>query len=251
MKKPFRIISALIIMLMCFTCVSSALNEGEGEPSVNEAQQEATAQTPAPTEAPAPSEETQPAAAQTQSGQTAAKASSNAVLSSLQVVGITESGEIAEVSLSPEFNARTRTYTASVPFEVVRLEIKASADDSKARISIPSGYLTLDVGANKSFVYVTAQNGNRLTYQINTERAEEPVTVTEGALAVIETVSETEAVTEEAATVPFEDRIAVESDNTGLNKYTKLGIVFCVSGVLLVIIAVTVLLKKRRAVRED
>lgn len=247
MKKPFKIITLIMIMLMSFSVVSSAAPEGEGEAQPPETQQQETQpenQTPAP--APAPQ---QPAANQ-QGGQ-ANNRSSNANLSSLTVVGKTETGESVNVTLSPEFKSGTRTYSASVPFEVVRLEISATAADGKAKINIPEGYLSLDVGENKSLIYVTAENGTRRTYQINTQRAEQAETTTEEQTTVPETVSETQPVTEAAATVPIENQVAVPSEDAGLNKYTKLGIVFGVSGILLVVIAVAVLLKKRRMSEDD
>lgn len=249
MKKPFKIITLIMIMLMSFSVVSSAAPEGEGEAQPPETQQQETQpenQTPAPAPAPQPQ---QPAANQ-QGGQ-ANNRSSNANLSSLTVVGKTETGESVSVTLSPEFKSGTRTYSASVPFEVVKLEISATAADGKAKINIPEGYLSLDVGENKSLIYVTAENGTRRTYQINTQRAEQAETTTEEQTTVPETVSETQPVTEAAATVPIEEQVAVPSEDAGLNKYTKLGIVFGVSGILLVVIAVAVLLKKRRISEVD
>lgn len=247
MKKPFKIITLIMIMLMCFSVISSAAPEDETQPPETQ-QQETQPDNQTPSLDPAP-EPQQPAANQ-QGGQ-ANNRSSNANLSSLTVVGKTETGESVNVTLSPEFKSGTRTYSASVPFEVVRLEITAVAADGKAKINIPEGYLSLDVGANKSFVYVTAENGTRRTYQINIQRAEQAQTTAEEQTTVPETVSETQPVTEAAATVPIEEQIAVPSDDAGLNKYTKLGIVFGVSGILLVVIAVAVIFKKRKASEVD
>ncbi len=239
MKKAFKIITLLMIMLMCFSVIASAVNDGESETQQQEVQTDAQN-----TQSDASPSETQ----QSDADQTSVQAdnrSSNANLSSLDVVGKTETGESVSVTLSPEFKSGTRTYTASVPFEVVRLEITVSAADSKAKINIPEGYLTLDVGANKSFVYVTAENGVRRTYQINTQRAEQAETAAEEQTTVPETAIETQPVTEAAATVPIEEQAAVPGEDAGLNKYIKLGIVFGVSGILLVAIAVAVLVKKR------
>ena len=105
------------------------------------------------------------------------KKSSNSNLASLSVVGKRQDGSSVEIQLSPEFKRSTRTYSISVPYDVVSLEINAVAADGKARIDIPQGYLTLDVGSNKSFVYVIAENGARRTYQINSVRASEETTV--------------------------------------------------------------------------
>ncbi len=245
MKKPFKIITLIMIILMSLSVVSFAAPEGETQsPETQQQETQPDNQTPSPEPAPQ-----QPAANQ-QGGQ-ANNRSSNANLSSLTVVGKTETDESISVALSPEFKSGTRTYSASVPFEVVRFEITATAADGKAKINIPEGYLSLDVGSNKSLIYVTAENGTRRTYQINTQRAEQAETAAEEQTTVPETVSETQSVTEAAATVPIENQVAVPSEDAGLNKYTKLGIVFGVSGALLVVIAVAVLFKKRRMSEDD
>lgn len=177
------------------------------------------------------------------------KKSSNSDLASLSVVGKRQDGSSVEIQLSPEFRRSTRTYSISVPYDVVSLEINAVAADGKSRIDIPKGYLTLDVGSNKSFVYVIAENGARRTYQINSVRASEettvPVeTVTAEPQTQAQPTTEPQAVnnvtqTEAASTVP------VEIENTH-SVYYKLAIAFGVVGLALLVVAVVLLYRNKR-----
>ena len=177
------------------------------------------------------------------------KKSSNSDLASLSVVGKRQDGSSVEIQLSPEFRRSTRTYSISVPYDVVSLEINAVAADGKARIDIPQGYLTLDVGSNKSFVYVIAENGARRTYQINSVRASEettvPVeTVTAEPQTQAQPTTEPQAVnnvtqTEAASTVP------VEIENTH-SVYYKLAIAFGAIGLILLVVAVVLFYRNKR-----
>ena len=177
------------------------------------------------------------------------KKSSNSDLASLSVVGKRQDGSSVEIQLSPEFKRSTRTYSISVPYDVVSLEINAVAADGKARIDIPQGYLTLDVGSNKSFVYVIAENGARRTYQINSVRASEettvPVeTVTAEPQTQAQPTTEPQAVnnvtqTEAASTVP------VEIENTH-SVYYKLAIAFGAIGLILLVVAVVLFYRNKR-----
>lgn len=177
------------------------------------------------------------------------KKSSNSDLASLSVVGKRQDGSSVEIQLSPEFKRSTRTYSISVPYDVVSLEINAVAADSKSRIDIPQGYLTLDVGANKSFVYVIAENGARRTYQINSVRASEettvPVeTVTAEPQTQAQPTTEPQAAnnitqTEAASTVP------VEIENTH-SVYYKLAIAFGAIGLILLVVAIALFYRNKR-----
>lgn len=177
------------------------------------------------------------------------KKSSNSDLASLSVVGKRQDGSSVEIQLSPEFKRSTRTYSISVPYDVVSLEINAVAADGKARIDIPQGYLTLDVGSNKSFVYVIAENGARRTYQINSVRASEETTVpvetvtaepqTQAQPTTEPQTADNVTQTEAASTVP------VEIENTH-SVYYKLAIAFGVTGLILLVVAIALFYRNKR-----
>ncbi len=177
------------------------------------------------------------------------KKSSNSNLASLSVVGKRQDGSSVEIQLSPEFKRSTRTYSISVPYDVVSLEINAVAADGKARIDIPQGYLTLDVGSNKSFVYVIAENGARRTYQINSVRASEETTVpvetvtaepqTQAQPTTEPQTADNVAQTEAASTVPVE----IESTHS---VYYKLAIAFGAIGLILLVVAVVLFYRNKR-----
>ena len=93
----------------------------------------------------------------------AAPLSTNALLSSMTV---------SNATISPAFNKDTTSYTASVPFTVSRLEVAATAEDSKAKVAI-SGQ-NLAVGVNTVSVVVTAENGSKKTYSISVTREQDP-----------------------------------------------------------------------------
>lgn len=91
--------------------------------------------------------------------------SNNANLSSLKVSG----GD-----LTPGFNKNTTTYSMTVPFSVSSLDIKANAEDSKAKVSI-SGNNNLPAEATtRVLVTVTAENGSTKVYAINVTREKDP-----------------------------------------------------------------------------
>ena len=100
----------------------------------------------------------------TYSAKIAAPKSGNAALGSLSV---------KDVTLSPAFNADTTTYTASVPFSVSKLDIKATAADSKATVTVSGNNLTPGATTNVT-VTVTAENGAKKTYTIKVTRAQDP-----------------------------------------------------------------------------
>lgn len=72
--------------------------------------------------------------------------------------------------LSPAFSPSTTYYTTSVDADVENLVINAVANDSNAKVSVK--YANLDMGANKTYVIVTAQNGETKTYTIATTRGD-------------------------------------------------------------------------------
>ncbi len=80
---------------------------------------------------------------------------------------------VSNATISPAFSATTTSYTAEVPFEVSKLDVKATAADSKARVSINSPNLTPN-GVTNVTITVTAENGSTKTYTIAVRRAQDP-----------------------------------------------------------------------------
>ncbi|WP_261302058.1 S-layer homology domain-containing protein [Paenibacillus andongensis] len=99
-------------------------------------------------------------------------ASSNANLSSMAVSGLT---------LSPSFDTRTFSYTASVANGVTLATVTPTISDSNATVKVnrtavtsglSSGAISLNVGINPITVVVTAQDGKTTqTYTVNVIRA--------------------------------------------------------------------------------
>lgn len=84
-----------------------------------------------------------------------------------------ESLTVSNATISPAFNANTTSYTANVPFSVSKLDVKAKAADSKAKVNISSPDLTPDGDTNVT-VTVTAENGSKKTYTIKVHREKDP-----------------------------------------------------------------------------
>ena len=80
---------------------------------------------------------------------------------------------VSNATISPAFSAGTTNYTASVPFEVSKLNVSATATDGKAKVSVNSPTLTPN-GTTKVTVTVTAENGAKKTYTISVKRAQDP-----------------------------------------------------------------------------
>lgn len=80
---------------------------------------------------------------------------------------------VNNATISPAFSAGTTSYTASVPFEVSKLNVSATAADGKAKVSVNSPNLTPN-GTTKVTVTVTAENGAKKTYTISVKRAQDP-----------------------------------------------------------------------------
>lgn len=93
------------------------------------------------------------------------KKSSNATLGSLV---------ISAGTLSPEFSAATKDYTATVDYSCSSLAVTANPADSKASVTSVTGNDSLEVGENMVSVVVTAEDGSTSTYNIVvTRRAED------------------------------------------------------------------------------
>ena len=93
------------------------------------------------------------------------KKSSNASLGSLV---------ISAGTLSPEFSAATKDYTATVDYSCSSLAVTANPADSKASVTSVTGNDSLEVGENTVSVVVTAEDGSTSIYNIVvTRRAED------------------------------------------------------------------------------
>ncbi len=86
---------------------------------------------------------------------------------------------VSNATISPAFNPDTTSYTAEVPFEVSKLDVKATAADGKAKVSINSPNLTPN-GTTNVTITVTAENGSTKTYTISVKRAKDPNYVASG-----------------------------------------------------------------------
>lgn len=80
---------------------------------------------------------------------------------------------VTNATISPAFSADTTSYTAEVPFSVSKLDVKAEANDSKAKVSVNSPNLTPG-STTKVTVTVTAENGSTKTYTISVKREQDP-----------------------------------------------------------------------------
>lgn len=89
--------------------------------------------------------------------------SKNAKLSSLSV----QPG-----NLEPAFSADQTSYKVTVPKDTKEVSIKATAQDAKATVSV-SGGTNLKPGANTASVVVTAENGEKQTYDLIIQCGEE------------------------------------------------------------------------------
>ena len=73
--------------------------------------------------------------------------------------------EVEGYSLSPEFNKNTTNYKVEVDSDTTSVNVKATANDSKARVS-GIGDIEVGEGANTINVVVEAENGSTKTYTI-------------------------------------------------------------------------------------
>lgn len=81
--------------------------------------------------------------------------------------------QVKNAAISPAFNANTTMYSASVPFDVNKLDVVAMAADSKASININNPVLIQNSSTNV-VITVTAENGSKKTYTIHVKRARDP-----------------------------------------------------------------------------
>ncbi len=80
---------------------------------------------------------------------------------------------VSNATISPAFSAGTTKYTASVPFDISKINVSATAADGKAKVSVNIPNLTPN-GTTNVTVTVTAENGAKKTYTISVKRAQDP-----------------------------------------------------------------------------
>ena len=97
----------------------------------------------------------------------AATGSSTNTLSALSVSAVNNAGTATQLKLSPAFSAGTTTYSTAAPSDTVKLSISATTSDGNATTSVR--YANMDPGDNKTYIDVTAENGEVLTYVIQTK----------------------------------------------------------------------------------
>ena len=73
--------------------------------------------------------------------------------------------------LSPAFNKNTTLYNLIIDSSIENIDVLASSEDSTASVSV-YGNEKLAIGINKIEIIVTAQNGNKKTYNINVTKTE-------------------------------------------------------------------------------
>jgi hypothetical protein len=100
----------------------------------------------------------------------AAPMSADNVLSSLT---------ISNANINPSFSSHVTEYSVEVPFSVEKLDIKATARDSKAKVSVNSPKLKAG-GVSTATVTVTAENGDQKVYTISVKRGQDPNYVPSG-----------------------------------------------------------------------
>ena len=76
-----------------------------------------------------------------------------------------ESLDVSGLTLSPEFNKNTTSYTVEAESDTTSVTVNAKASDSKAKIT-GTGEIEVHEGANTINVNVTAENGSTKTYTI-------------------------------------------------------------------------------------
>ena len=96
---------------------------------------------------------------------------------------------VGDGTLKPAFDSNTTEYAVTVGNDVNYLDLKAYAQDSKAKVSI-SGNENLKVGKNTISITVTAENGAQRIYTINVTKIDkegdnklDDITISEGELS--------------------------------------------------------------------
>lgn len=86
---------------------------------------------------------------------------------------------VSNATISPAFSPNVTSYTASVPYEVSKLDLSYKTNDSKATVSVSNPTLTVD-GTTKVTITVTSESGSSKIYTITVTRAQDPNYVPSG-----------------------------------------------------------------------
>lgn len=81
--------------------------------------------------------------------------------------------KVSNAKLSPAFSPNVTGYSASVPFTTSKLELKADAEHSGAKVTVKNPTLTPG-GTTTVSITVKAENGATKTYSIKVKRAQDP-----------------------------------------------------------------------------
>ena len=101
----------------------------------------------------------------------AAPISNDATLSSLK---ITNASGGAAVTLNPSFNKNNTSYTANVEFAVSKVNVSATATDSKAKVEYTKSYTLKENSTTTISIKVTAESGATKTYTVKVTRPKDP-----------------------------------------------------------------------------
>lgn len=82
--------------------------------------------------------------------------------------------KVTEGDISPSFKAGTTTYTMTVPFSVSSINVKATAADSKAKVTVTGNTNLREEATTDVLIKVTAENGAVKTYTIKVTREKDP-----------------------------------------------------------------------------
>jgi len=86
--------------------------------------------------------------------------------------------ELSNAELAPKFDKSVTEYSTSVPFDVLKLDIHAQAEDEKAEVILENPELT-EGGVTAVFVHVKAEDGRLNTYTIAVSRGANPISMNE------------------------------------------------------------------------
>lgn len=84
--------------------------------------------------------------------------------------------EITPKGISPEFKPETTTYSLEINSNIEKLEIKATPNNEKSKVSI-TGNDSLKIGDNTVKITVTSEDGKTKTYTINVKKKDKAATV--------------------------------------------------------------------------
>lgn len=84
---------------------------------------------------------------------------------------------VSQGTLSPKFDAATKSYSVNLTSDISDITIDAKAKDSKAKVS-GIGKKSIVIGSQTFEVIVTAENGSKKTYIITVDVSEKPTVFT-------------------------------------------------------------------------